>query len=187
MLASENTKSHYCIYSTFPMLESHTYLTFLHCAFSNVWLQQFIWQAWPSSWKKKSKSPKTQLEYQNCHQPLLLNHQCNKTYYWDDNHEFGYGSDGSNDSAKNWRHNEAVKCKCSLHTRLANDSSPQPKKPRNSWRQQEYPDDCTLNLLRAGKIKIHEKWTKMLLIGYSLSAVHLWLNSKDSYCGHWAR
>ena len=102
-----------CIYSTFPMLESHTCLTFLHCAFS-------------VPGKNVSKSPKTQLEYQNCHQPLLLNHQCNKTYYWDDNHEFGYGSDGSNDSAKNWRHNEAVKCKCSPHTRLANDSSPQP-------------------------------------------------------------
>ena len=127
----------------------------------------------PVPGKNVSKSPKTQLECRNCHQPLLLNHQCNKTYYWDDNHEFGNDSDGSNDSAKNWRHNEAVKCKCSLHTRLANDSSPQPKKPRNSWRQQEYPDDCTLNLLRAGKIKIHEKFPKILLIGYSLSAVHL--------------
>ena len=58
----------------------------------------------PVPGKNVSKSPKTQLEYQNCHQPLLLNHQCNKTYYWDDNHEFGYDSDGSNDSAKNWRH-----------------------------------------------------------------------------------
>ena len=66
-------------------------------------------------------------------------------------------------------------CKCSLHTRLANDNSPQPKKNRNSWRQQEYPDDCRLNWLRAGKIKIPEKWKQILLIGYSLSAVHLWL------------
>ena len=71
--------------------------------------------------------------------------------------EFGNDSDGSDDSAKNWRHKKAFKCKCSLHTRLANDNSPQPKKPRNSWRQQEYPDDCRLNWLRAGKIKIPEK------------------------------
>ena len=76
---------------------------------------------------------------------------------WDDDDEFGNDSDGSDDSAKNWQHNKALKCKCSLHSILRNDNSPQPKKPRNSWRQKEYPDDCRLNLLHAGKIKILEK------------------------------
>ena len=111
----------------------------------------------PVPGKNVTKSPQTQPECRNCHQPFLLNHQCDENYYWDDDDEFGNDSDGSDDSAKHWRHNEAVKCKCDLHSRLMSDNSPQPKKPRNSWRQKEYPDDCRLNLLRAGKIKIPEK------------------------------
>ena len=111
----------------------------------------------PVPGKNVTKSPQTQPECRNCHQPFLLNHQCDENYYWDDDDKFGNASDGSDDSAKNWQHNEALKCKCSLHSILRNDNSPQPKKPRNSWRQKEYPDDCRLNLLRAGKIKILEK------------------------------
>ena len=49
--------------------------------------------------KNVTKSPKKQPECRNCHQPFLLDHQCDENYYWDDVDEFGNDSDGSDDLA----------------------------------------------------------------------------------------
>ena len=60
-----------------------------------------------------------------CHQPFLLNYQCDEDYDEDDDSQFGNGSDGSVDKAKYLRHYEALQCNCSLHFII--DRSPKPK------------------------------------------------------------
>ena len=92
-------------------------------------------------------------ECRNCHQPFLLNHQCDESYdELDDDSEFGDDSDGSDYIARYLRLNEALDCECSVHCTL--DRSPQPKKPRNSWRQHKYPEDCNLTSLINGEVTI---------------------------------
>ena len=66
-------------------------------------------------------------ECRNCHQPFLLNHQCDESYdELDDDSEFGDDSDGSDYIARYLRLNEALDCECSVHSTL--DRSPQLKK-----------------------------------------------------------
>jgi len=105
---------------------------------------------------KKAPKVKKPLPCRNCHQPFLQNHQCDEGYYWDDDDQFG-DSDDDDDELKAFRSNLAFKCDCSLHSAESNDRSPQPKKPRNSWRQLKYPDHCLMKLLLDGKIEIPRK------------------------------
>ena len=109
---------------------------------------------------RSTKSEQSQpLNCRNCYQPFLLNHQCDEGYYLDDDDQYG-DSDDDDDDLKQWRGNLAFKCKCSLHSADFNDNSPQPQKPRNSWRQLDYPDHCNMKLLRDGIIKIphNNRW-----------------------------
>ena len=105
---------------------------------------------------KKAPKVKKPLPCRNCHQPFLQNHQCDEGYYWDDDDQFG-DSDDDDDELKAFRSNLAFKCICSLHFAESNDSSPQSKKPRNSWRQLKYPDHWLMKLLLDGKIEIPRK------------------------------
>ena len=45
-------------------------------------------------------------------------------------------------------------CECWLNWTL--DRSPQPKKPRNSWRKQKYPEDCKLTSLIKGEVTMND-------------------------------
>ena len=92
-------------------------------------------------------------ECRNCHEPFLLNHQCDESYDEDDEDEFGDDSD-EDEFAKYLRHKEAHECECSVHSTV--DRSPQPKKPRNSWRKQKYPEDCKLTSLINGEVTMND-------------------------------
>ena len=82
-----------------------------------------------------------------------MNHQCDEDYDPDDDDdEFGDDSDGSYGTPAYLRHKEALECECSVHSTV--DRSPQPKKPRNSWRHQKYPEDCKLTSLIRGEVTI---------------------------------
>ena len=105
---------------------------------------------------KKAPKVKKPLPCRNCHQPFLQNHQCDDYFDFDDDDQFG-DSDDDDDELKAFRSNLAFKCICSLHFAESNDSSPQSKKPRNSWRQLKYPDHCLMKLLLDGKIEIPRK------------------------------
>ena len=105
---------------------------------------------------KKAPKVKKPLPCRNCHQPFLQNHQCDDYFDFDDDDQFG-DSDDDDDELKAFRSNLAFKCICSLHFAESNDRSPQPKKPRNSWRQLKYPDHCLMKLLLDGKIEIPRK------------------------------
>ena len=69
-------------------------------------------------------------------------------------------SDESDDPfPKHLRHKEALECECSVHStldRLLTDRSPKPKKPRNSWRKQKYPEDCKLTSLINGEVTLDD-------------------------------
>ena len=112
----------------------------------------------PDGKENVNKAPKVKksLLCRNCHQPFLQNHQCDEGYYLDDDDQFG-DSDDDDAELKAFRSNLAFKCNCSLHFAEFNDNSPQPKKPRNSWRQLKYPDHCLMKLLLDGKIEIPRK------------------------------
>ena len=85
-----------------------------------------------------------------------MNHQCEESYDEDDedDDEFGDDSDECDELAKYLRDKEAWECECSLHSTV--DRSPQPKKPRNSWRHQKYPEDCKLTSLIRGEVTIDD-------------------------------
>ena len=89
------------------------------------------WSVSPSLSRRNSPCQEVP-ECRNCHEPFLLNHQCDESYDEDDEDEFGDDSDDSDWYAKYLRHNEALECECSVHSTFR---SPQPKKPRNSWRK----------------------------------------------------
>ena len=89
------------------------------------------WSISPSLSRRNSPCQEVP-ECRNCHEPFLLNHQCDESYDEDDEDEFGDDSDDSDWYAKYLRHNEALECECSVHSTFR---SPQPKKRRNSWRK----------------------------------------------------
>ena len=113
------------------------------------------WSVSPSLSRRNSPCQEVP-ECRNCHEPFLLNHQCDESYDEDaqDDDEFGDDSDDSDVYAKYLRHMEARECECSLHSTV--DRSPQPKKPRNSWRHQKYPEDCKLTSLIKGEVTMND-------------------------------
>merc|ERR1719495_593074 len=117
------------------------------------------WSVSPSLSRRNSPCQEVP-ECRNCHQPFLLNHQCDESYDDDDDDCFGDDSDESDDPfPKHLRHKEALECECSVHStldRLLTDRSPKPKKPRNSWRKQKYPEDCKLTSLINGEVTLDD-------------------------------
>ena len=110
------------------------------------------WSVSPSLSRRNSPCQEVP-ECRNCHEPFLLNHQCDEDYDPDeDDDEFGDDSDDSGGFPAYLRHKEALECECSVHSTV--DRSPQPKKPRNSWRHQKYPEDCKLTSLIRGEVTI---------------------------------
>ena len=70
----------------------------------------------------------------------------------EDDPEFGDDSDGGDDDVSYFRHKEAWECMCSVHSTI--DCSPQSRKPRNLWGQQNYPEVCNLTKLVNGEVTI---------------------------------